>query len=55
MVREFRVVEDGPQLDAGKGFSYFQDPDTGKFYRPTEEFVIEGDDLSDKFVEIAAR
>jgi len=32
--------------------SYFQDPETGKFYQPKSTFIVEGNNLEDLFVEM---
>jgi len=56
VVEEFVVSEkdykDGRMLKVGERYSYFQDPETGKFYRPIEGFIVTGDDLTDRFVEV---
>jgi len=46
-----------PDLDlkVGDKYSYFKDPETGKYYRPVEGFTViakSGGDLSDRFVEV---
>jgi len=33
-------------------YSYFEDPETGKFYRANDGFTITGDDIEDLFTEI---
>lgn len=40
--------------EPGHKYSVFQDPETGKYYRPVDGFTViakEGSDLSDRFVE----
>lgn len=51
VAREFIVNGTEKQLDVGDRYSYFEDPETGKYYRPISGFTIEGDeDLSLRFV-----
>ena len=58
IVREFEVDKYDrkkhrlPQI--GEKYTHFQDPDTGKWYRPVDGFTVTGEDLSDRFVEIEA-
>lgn len=61
MIKKLVVVEFTNETDrlinskAGEKFSYFQDPETGKYYRPVDGFTvtINGDgDLSDRFIEV---
>lgn len=33
-------------------YSYFEDPETGKLYRPGADFTVKGEDLEDMFVEV---
>lgn len=33
-------------------YTYFEDPETKKLYRPVAEFTIEGDNLTGDFVEV---
>ena len=57
IVREF-IVDEGDkdrQLEIGERYTYFQDPDTGKFYQPVEGFTViaeDSGDLSDRFIEV---
>lgn len=52
VVQEFEVQESSEQLPAGDKFSYFVDPETGKYYRPVDGFTVTGEDLSDRFIEV---
>ena len=58
VVKEFTVTEEDKsqerELQPGDKYSYFEDPETGKCYRPVEGFTVTGEDLSDRFVEIEA-
>jgi hypothetical protein len=55
VVVEFTVDEKSQDLDLGDRYSYFQDPKTGKYYRPAAGFVVKSDkDLSDRFIEVPA-
>jgi hypothetical protein len=53
VVEEFEVGEEPPEV-AKKGYkySYFKDPETGKFYRPKSTFEVTGENLEDLFVEV---
>ncbi len=52
---EFVVDEKSVQMKPGEKYSYFQDPETGKYYRPAPGFAVEDDaDLSDRFIEVPA-
>ncbi len=52
---EFVVDENSRQLELGEKYSHFQDPETGKYYRPAPGFTVEGDaDLNDRFIEVPA-
>lgn len=46
--RAEKVVES----EGGWKYTYFEDPVTGKLYRPVKDFTIEGEDLTIDFVEI---
>lgn len=52
IVEEFEVGNE-PVEPAQKGFrySYFKDPETGKYYRPKESFTVTGENLEDLFEE----
>ncbi len=61
IVEEFQVDEKtvekriGDQYEVGEVYSHFKDPETGKFYRPRKEFIVEareGENLKDRFIEI---
>jgi len=53
IVEEFTVNGTERNLEIGEKYSYFKDPETGKYYRPTEGFIVESDsDLNDRFVEV---
>ena len=59
IVKEFIVTEKDlkPErsLGIGEKYSYFQDPETGKFYRPREGFEVTSEhDLSKLFIEVEA-
>lgn len=58
VVEEFDAVEGDEQRlitvieKGGYKYSWFKDPETGKYYRPIEGFIVTGTDLSDRFVEV---
>jgi len=58
IVKEFTITEkqvNNPkaQLLLGDKYSYFEDPKTGKCYRPIGGFTVTSDtDLMDRFVEV---
>ena len=55
VVEEFTVTGKARDLEIGEKYSYFKDPETGKYYRPIEGFTVTADedgDLSDRFIEI---
>lgn len=58
VVKEFDAIEGDQQrlttaMEKGSyKYSYFQDPKTGKYYRPTKKFTVTGEDLLDRFVEV---
>lgn len=56
IVKEFQITEEDSkperQLKIGDKYSYFQDPETGKYYRPKEGFVITRKNLIDHFIEV---
>ena len=53
IVKEFQTKkEEVLTIKTGYSYSYFQDPETGKYYRPKPGFVITGEDLQEKFIEI---
>lgn len=53
VVIECEVTEpENHTYEPGEKYSYFQDPETGKFYRPKPEFTVTGDNLDGLFVEI---
>jgi len=50
---EFVVDEKSVNLKPGERYSHFQDPETGKYYRPQPGLTVESDgDLSDRFIEV---
>ena len=54
---EFKITQKdlNIQYKVGEKYSHFQDPDTGKWYRPKDGFEIvamEGRDLAERFIEI---
>lgn len=53
-VKEFEVKESDAVIPVGGTYSYFQDPDTGKYYRPTEALMLSLDpeDFKEWFVEV---
>ncbi len=53
-VKEFKVKESSEVLSVGATYSYFEDPDTGKYYRPTEALMLSLDtnDFKEWFVEV---
>lgn len=52
VVKEFMIGESVEQAPVGYKYSYFFDPQTGKWYRPKQSFVVEGDNLEELFEEI---
>ena len=53
IVEEFTVrEEDVIRVYVGQKYSYFKDPETGKYYRPSVKFHITGDLDADCFVEV---
>jgi len=40
------------RLPVGDVYTFFQDPETQKRYRPIAGFTVLGDDLTDMFVEV---
>ena len=53
IVEEFTVDGTEGSFEIGEKYSYFKDPETGKYYRPLEGFTITGEDLSDRFIEVS--
>ena len=60
VAREFTVQQEDVEkperrLAVGEKYVYFEDTDTGKYYRPVEGFRVEAVgpvELSDRFVEV---
>ena len=53
IVEEFVVrEEDKSRVYIGQKYSYFKDPETGKYYRPPTKFHIKGDLDEDCFIEV---
>ncbi len=57
IVEEFTATaEDFPDIEEaikrGWSYSYFKDQETGKYYRPKTDFIIEGDALEKMFIEV---
>jgi hypothetical protein len=52
IVEEFEAKGDEPQMPAGGKYSYFKDPETGKYYNPKKTFEVTGENLEDLFEEI---
>lgn len=54
LVKEFVIPEDNSVKLPQPGFkySYFFDPETGKYYRPKSTFEVTGDDLLTLFEEV---
>ena len=54
VVVEFEAEEDEIVREYKKGerYSWFQDPETGKYYRPRETFTVTGENLEDLFIEV---
>ena len=52
IVEEF--VAEGTEQPAKKGYkySYFKDPETGKYYHPKSSFEVTGENLEDLFEEV---
>jgi hypothetical protein len=57
VVVEFEVGDGNPPTlaDVGFKYSYFQDPLTGKYYRPKSTYEVTGDDLETLFEELIPR
>ncbi len=53
VVIEDEVTEKKTEYNKGDIFSYFQDPETGKYYRPRETFKVTGNNLDVLFIEIS--
>jgi hypothetical protein len=58
VAKEFEITQE--QVDkmptmykVGEKYTVFMDPETDKVYRPVAGFTVTGEDLSDKFVEVA--
>jgi len=57
VVVEF-TIEEGEMVveyEMGEIYSYFVDPETGKYYRPKTTFEVTGDNLEDLFEEVPVR
>ena len=55
VVEEFTFDGTQRELEIGEQYSYFTDPETGKYYRPIEGFTVtanEDGDLNDRFIEV---
>ena len=54
IVVEFEVKKEYnfPAPEVGLKYSYFKDPETGKYYRPKDTFTVTGDNLEELFVEV---
>lgn len=52
IVIEDEVTESKTEYSKGEKYSYFQDPETGKYYRPKDTFIVSGENLDDLFVEV---
>lgn len=58
IVREFVANEDDVTRLTFKveqdewRYTYFEDPITKKLYRPVEGFIIEGEELNSRFIEV---
>jgi hypothetical protein len=55
---EFTVEEEDEnpvKHELGEKYSYLQDPETGKFYRPKAGWEVKGEDLSTMFVEVGSQ
>ena len=53
IVKEFVIDGTEERRKIGEKYSFFQDPETGKYYEPVEGFTVESDiDLSDRFREV---
>jgi len=53
VAHEYKVECDTPQLDVGDTYTYFVDPETGKYYQPKDGCKVtatKGSDLSNLFV-----
>ena len=51
---EIELKEDvTEEYKKGEKYSYFQDPETKKWYRPADGFTVTSEsDLSDRFIEV---
>jgi len=55
VVEEFTFDGTQRELEIGEQYSYFKDPETGKYYRPIEGYTVtanEDGDLNDRFIEV---
>ena len=52
VVCEFECEKGDALPEVGFKFSYFKDPETGKWYRPKDTFTVTGENLEDLFVEV---
>jgi hypothetical protein len=52
IVEEFEVTKDDKPPKPGFWYSYFKDPDTGKWYRPKASFEVTGENLEELFDEV---
>ena len=51
---KFKVKEEDKfgNWKTGDEYTYFTDPETGKFYMPNEGFSVSGENLQDRFSEV---
>ena len=56
VVEEFEVAPEQKVEVAQPGYKYsfFKDPETGKYYRPKSTFTVTGENLEDLFEEVEA-
>lgn len=52
IVKEFEATGKEPKAKQGFRFSYFHDPETGKWYRPKPTFEVTGENLEELFEEV---
>jgi len=55
VVEEFTFDGTQRELEIGEQYSYFKDPETGKYYRPIEGYTVTANEdghLNDRFIEV---
>lgn len=52
VAKEFVLTEDFCGYEKGEAYSFYQDPETKKYYRPRRGHIIIGSDLTNHFIEV---